>query len=124
MVGSFMQIPSEFIMLIWDNIFFAVSAPHMKKNTHLAEMYPHLNKQYSALYHHAILQFYGEQPFNFLCLVIHITNRSFRSWYKIQVSPTGLWIFEPSVLPYNKNEACVQIQHRPTLGEGHHFTGL
>jgi hypothetical protein len=34
--------------------------------------------------------FHGEQPVEFLCLIIHTATRLFCSWYKIQVSHTGL----------------------------------
>jgi hypothetical protein len=53
MVCTFMHLPSEVSMQLWDNIFFALSAPHIKENTHLAEVYPNLkNTQFSALYRH------------------------------------------------------------------------
>jgi hypothetical protein len=38
MVSNFMQLPSDMSMQLWDNILFAVLAPHIKENTHLAKV--------------------------------------------------------------------------------------
>jgi hypothetical protein len=53
MVGKFMQLPTKVIMQLWENIFFALSAPYIKENTHLARC-AQISKTHNSVHYIAI----------------------------------------------------------------------